>query len=447
MRYVVFLLLLAFPAALSGVEYTAVYTIKNGNSSLRVLRLRSDKVYEYLSYTKKKATRDTGMYELNGRKLELKTTMKRHGPNPMLRKTFFVSPKGLYEKRRDVWLGRRPKMAAAANDASLTQHWLVNPLTRETLTANGFTAVPELKKPAVKPKPSSATYVQPANAGDLAKRFYIQTASRYTKGYDNILSQSYCGPDCYYHVINDSLVKPVIDTAEAKLFSDFETVIHESVHMHNKGGYLIIPGIYIDVPRTRAYKTSLFTPVVPADAREKIFRYKTYVDSSSHVSANISGIYGLLDEYSAYFNGVHACLQGAKQALKDGDTTRAAKFMSMASGTAQAHYEFRLFIAWYVHYASLKEKEAYEGMMGNQNLRVVFTLLDNEFRNTLTELNKLSKIKGLGFYSSFDISYYGEAPSDNYLFNNLKKEEQWLAKLKIDNVTTANYQQFLKPKK
>jgi hypothetical protein len=446
MRYMVFLLLLAFPAALSGVEYTALYTIKNGSSSLRVLRLRSDNVYEYLSYTKKKATRDTGVYELNGRKLELKTTMKRHGPNPMLRKTFFVSSKGLYDKRSDVWFGRRPKMANASNDASLTQHWLVNPLTRETFTANGYTAVPEVKKPAVKPQSPSA-YVQPANAGELAKRFYIKVAARYAKGYDQVLTESYCGPDCYYHVINDSLVKPVIDTTETVLFSDFETVVHESVHSHNRGGYLVMPGIYIDVPRTRAYKTSLFTPVVPADARTTIFRYKTYVDSSSAVSANVSGIYGLLDEYSAYFNGVHSCLLGARQALKNGDTTRAAKFMSMASGTAQAHYEFRLFIAWYVHYASLKEKDAYEGMMGNQNLRVVFTLLDNEFRNTLTGLNELSKIKKLNGSGRFDVSYYTETPADNYLFNNLKKEEHWLARLKLDNVTTSNYQQFLKPKK
>lgn len=86
-------------------------------------------------------------------------------------------------------------------------------------------------------------------------------------------------------------------------------------------------------------------------------------------------------------------------------------------------------------------------MMSNQNLRVVFTLLDNEFRNTLTELDKLSKTRGLNSSRSFDVSYYSETPSDNYLFNNLKKEEQWLAKLKIDNVTTANYQQFVKSKK
>ncbi|MCU0434467.1 MAG: hypothetical protein MUC87_13520 [Bacteroidia bacterium] len=444
MRYLVLLLIFALPASLAAADYTAVYTIKNGSSSLRVLRLRSDKVYEYLTYTKKKATRDTGVYELNGRKLELKTTMKRHGPNPMLRKTFFVSTKGLYEKRSDVWFGRRPKMASAAGDASLTQHWLVNPLTRETFTGSGSSAVPQVKKPAPK---ATAAYVQPANAGDLAKKFYISVASRFAKGYDEVLTESYCGPDCYYHVINDSLVKPVIDTAEAALFSNFETVVHESVHMHNKGGYLIFPGIYIDVPRTAAYKTSLFTPVVPADARDNIFRYKTYVDSNSVVSANVSGIYGLLDEYSAYFNGVHSCLLGAKESLQKGDTARAQKFMSMASSTYNAHYEFRLFIAWYVHYASLKEKEAYNAMMNNTNLRVVFTLLDNEFRNTIAELDKLSKTKGLNSWNSFDVSYYSGAPSDNYLFNQLKKEEQWLSKLKIANVTTANYNQFIKAKK
>jgi hypothetical protein len=450
MRCFVFLTALLFflPASLiaEGKDYTHVFSTKSGSNSMRVLRLRSDNVYEYLTYTKKKATRDTGSWEMRGRKLELVSTMKKHGPNPLLRKTLFVSEKGLYEKRSDLWLKRKPKMPAAAADTKLQQHWLVNPLTGSALYGNGASAIAEKPAAPKKQETSAAAYAQPANAGIIAKQFYINTAARYATGYDDVLREAYCGPDCYYHVINDSLVKPTIDTAAEQLFSDFETVIHESVHSYNRGGYLIVPGIYISVPRTKAYKTCLFTPVVPADAREQIFRYKTYVDSTSKVSANVSGIYGLLDEYSAYFNGVHSCLTGAKKALKQGDTALARSFVRQASGTATAHYEFRLFIAWYVHYASLYEKEAYTAMMGNTNLRVVFTLLDNEFRTTIEELAKIDAMEGMSTYGRFDTSYYTTTPADSYLFSNLKKEEKWLSQLKLNNVTLSNYQNFIKTK-
>ncbi|MGL5891910.1 MAG: hypothetical protein ACRC3B_18600 [Bacteroidia bacterium] len=446
MRCFVLLTALLFFLPAVAADYTYIFSTKTGSTSMRVLRLRSDNVYEYLTYTKKKATRDTGSWEMRGRKLELVSTMKKHGPNPLLRKTLFVSEKGLYEKRTDIWLKRKPKMPSAAGDAKLQNNWLVNPLTGTTLYAKGANATADKPADLKKQEAAAAVYVQPANAGTIAKQFYINTAARYTPGYDNVLREAYCGPDCYYHVVNDSMIKPIIDTASAKLFSDFETVIHESVHTYNRGGYLIVPGVYISVPATKAYKTSLFTPVVPADASEKIFRYKTYVDSTSRVSANVSGIYGLLDEYSAYFNGVHSCLNGAKQALKEGDTALARSFVQQASGTAQAHYEFRLFIAWYVHYASLREKEAYNAMMGNTNLRVVFTLLDNEFRKTLDELQKINAVKGINTYGSFDTSYYTDTPADNYLYKNLKPEEKWLNQLKIKGVTLDNYQKHIKTK-
>jgi hypothetical protein len=445
--FVLFTALLFFlPVSLfaENAEYTYVFSTKSGSNSMRLLRLRSDNVYEYLTYTKKKATRDTGSWEMRGRKLELVSTMKKHGPNPLLRKTLFVSDKGLYEKRTDLWLKRKPKMPSTAGDPKLQKNWLMNPLNAVTLYGSGASATAEKPVALKRQEAAAATYVQPANAGIIAKQFYINTAARYASGYDAVLREAYCGPDCYYHVINDSLIKPTIDTASEELFSDFETVIHESVHSYNRGGYLIIPGVYISVPRTKAYKTSLFAPIVPADASTQIFRYKTYVDSSSKVSANVSGIYGLLDEYSAYFNGVYSCLSGAKQALKQGDTSLARLFVQQASGTALAHYEFRLFIAWYVHYASLHEKEAYTGMMSNTNLRVVFTLLDNEFRKAIDELKTIDAVKGIGTHGRFDTSYYTAAPADSYLFSNLKKEEKWLSQLKLSNVTLSNYQNFIK---
>ncbi|TND08078.1 MAG: Uncharacterized protein FD123_2632 [Bacteroidetes bacterium] len=433
-------LFLPFYAASDSVAIRYVFALESGKSNLGLLKLYEDNTYEYCRYTKKKISRDEGSYSLKKGRLKLSTEMKKHGYNPLLGKTVYVSKQGLHRSKWDA-VTKKPAMMTASTEPEYQKNWSYNPLTK--IDEQAVAAVKTPEKAATDPK-TSETKAAPAGSGDFAKNYYIKIAGQYAKGYDDVLKTAYCGPDCYSTSIGGVLVPWSGDTSSRNLFSEFETVIHESVHHYNGfTNYLVVPGINIPVSRTTTYNSEEFAAIVPAESIGKIFRYETYVGKGSYVSANKSGIYGLMDEYSAYCNGVRSCLVASRTALAEKDTALAHAFIGQATGTYFAHYEFRLFTAWYLHYASMKHTDQYAELQNNQNLRVLFTLLDDEFRKTIFELDELSGKLGSGHRWSFSKGYYDKKYVD-VCAKELVKEEVWLNKFKVDGVTQANYKTFLK---
>ena len=96
----------------------------------------------------------------------------------------------------------------------------------------------------------------------------------------------------------------------------------------------------------------MFISIVPKEAPKKIFRYKTYVARGTETSANVSGIYGLMDEFSAYKNSTRASVEAANTVIKLNDKEKIEFFEKKAIAEYFAYYEFRLFIAWYLEYAA-----------------------------------------------------------------------------------------------
>lgn len=445
-------LLIAAPAFAtadtSKATITHVFVQKMGSASVNVLRLRSDKTYEYCRYTKKKINRDYGSYVLTKRTLELTTELKKGVVNPLLHKTLYVSSKGLHKTRMDA-VRKKAALVSLSDSPEYQKSWLFNPVTKTEQyvsdKANVATdAPPAIAVTPVKPALTTSvkTVAPPSNAGELAKQYFIKTASIYSPGYDKMLSNAYCGPDCYTSSVNGSIVEWSKDTSALALFSDYETVIHESTHHYNGSEYLVIPGVSIPVTRSgEVYTSSEFAEIVPKEASNKIFRYDTYVGKNSVVSANVSGIYGMLDEYSAYCNGVRSCLIGARTAAAKKDTALALRFLSQASGTYEANLEFRLFIAWYLHYANLKHPDQYKALMANNNLRVAFTLIDHEFKKTVLALN--DEASRLGYWGNFDTDYYSGVYT-KYIPGLLKNEQVWVEQFSVKNVTTENYKEYLR---
>lgn len=428
------------------VTISRIFAQESGQSSVAVLRLYENNKYQYCRYTKKKISRDEGRFELKKGKLQLTTEMKKHGYNPLLNKTLYVSKTGLHRSRLDAWTGRNSTMELS-DDESYRKNWSYNPITRtDENAAPKPIPVPVAQKNSNGDNSSAAPAVDPAvrqAAGEFARNYYIKIAGTYAKGYDDVLRKNYCGPDCYHTMINGVPVEWNADTSSGSLFGDMETVIHESVHQYNGSrSYLVVPGITIESPSSPTYRSEEFSAIVPAEAIGKIFRYETYVGKGSYVSANQSGIFGLMDEYSAYCNGVRFCLVSARTALAKKDTAMAKAFIRQATGTYFAHYEFRLFTAWYLHYASQEYPDQYAELQKNQNLRVTFTLLDDEFRQTILDLNSLDKtMKGSSW--SFSKEYYDKKYTD-VCAQELQKEEVWLTKFKVAGVNKDNYQTFLK---
>lgn len=278
-------------------------------------------------------------------------------------------------------------------------------------------------------------------SGDKAKVYFMALYSEFTPHYKAFIDSNYCGPGCYFVVVNNQRTEASIDTTNDQLFDSFGTVVHESTHTFNQHTKLMVePGVIIDFMRTETVYSENIASIVPKDAAEKIFRYKTYVGKGSGVSANQNGIYGLMDEFTAYRNGTKVCTDAAIAAKLKGNAKRTEGFLKLATQTYFAYYEFRLFIGWYMQFLEKSNPQAYTALLNNTNFRITYTLIEQGFLKDIQTMENLiretPKVK-------WNYDYY-EKEYAAYCKEHLPEVETQLSKLKVEGVNTSNYRTFLK---
>jgi hypothetical protein len=445
MRYLLILLLaILSPVALLANEdstaITHVFIHPAGKSSVTVLQLRQSGRYDYCRYTSKRIYHDHGVFQIRRGKIIFESKIKKREGVSLDRKTYFINKKGLFHSRVQAMTGSK-SVLKTTTDAEYMNTWTYNPLTGKDEAAEKKAKAEEAAKKTAADKAFS-----PAN---YIRNYYLNLTGDYASPYKAILDKSYSGPDSYKTTVNGTEKPWDKDTNAAVLFSSFETVIHESVHRYNatnavsgKELYVIEPGLEIQAERTTVFASSEIKKFAPADASTKIFRYETYVSDKSAVSANTMGIFGLLDEFSAYHSGVKACVLAAHQALQKGDTAKAEGFVKQASQTYFAYYEFNLFMAWYLRTAKANHPETYKELMANSNLRVAYTLLDAEFKTTNENLTRVSAI--IEKKTGRDSMEYYEKTYAAYPKKLVEKEKGTLDAFRVKGVTKGNYFTFLK---
>jgi hypothetical protein len=248
--------------------------------------------------------------------------------------------------------------------------------------------------------------------------------------------------------------------------SDFGTVVHESLHQldftlsfdikkfDNKEDYGSFPYAYfidrdikIYVPRKNVFKVDeLHSNYFPEEVK-KLFRYSTYIyndnsnnvftkhkaygaifgESFSKLSSNQDGIYGLLEEFNAYYHGVNAEFE----LLKSNQTE--IKFTG-ASNIICSYYEFNIFMAYYIKYAKEKNREVYDLLMNLKELRVAYTLMEKNWRTLLTNI-----------YTSEHANKYPVESNEDVLFTNELKTI--MNKFMIPDDQLTSYLSFLKKQK
>lgn len=284
---------------------------------------------------------------------------------------------------------------------------------------------------------------------NVTKTFFTNNIKKYSPTYLNIIEEYYCGPGCYFKMVNNKMQEWDGDTTHKVLMDQYVTMVHETTHKHNgSNGYnwetrlwnnkiLIQPGIEVLFPGTPTFKSELLITSVPKDAPKKIFRWETYVSHGKTTSANENGIYGLMDEFSAYRNATRCAIESANTAIKLGELDKASIFQDGAVGEYFAYYEFRLFIALYLEYAQKNKPDIYKKIMENTNLRIAFTLLDDGFRSDIRELEILVKNNSW----SYD---YNEKEYAQYVKDLLVNHEKTLSNFKMGGVNKQNYKEKLK---
>ena len=402
-------------------ESMNVFTYGNGKSRLFVLRLYSDGHYEHLFCTKSDVKVDSGLFNLRHHKLSFDSKSKRRGNQSLKEKYFFIRGERLFEKRWEAMLGTNC-LGTKTTDSIYFQTTDYNPLNPNPKVVREEKTVNE------------------KNPSDQAKVYFMNLFNDFAPTYKSFIDTNYCGPGCYYSVVNNASVPASKDTTNDRLIHSFNTVVHESTHHFNSHTEICVdPTIIIQFQRTPTYTSEKFLSIVPKEASDKIFRLKSYVGNGSGVSANLSGIYGIMDEFSAYRNGTKASLDAAIAAKLAKNEKRKLDFIKESLPTYFAYYEFRLFISWYLDYGAKYQLAMHKALMENTNFRVAFTLLEQGFKEDIKIMEKLvaenpSEKWSYDYYEKDYVAYCKEL---------LLVQEKTLSSFRIAGVTAQNYSQFI----
>ncbi|MFN6037579.1 MAG: hypothetical protein ACK452_03855, partial [Bacteroidota bacterium] len=212
-----------------------------------------------------------------------------------------------------------------------------------------------------------------------------------------------------------------------------------TTHSYNTSNRLFInPQVTAELKYLNIFPTCEINKIVSKETQKKIFRFETYLSIDNPVSANKSGILGLLDEYSAYQTGTTFGLQAAEKLFFEGKIDEAEIQYQKACASYFANYEFSLFIAWYLEYAKQYKPEIYKETMANKSVRLAFTLNEKMFNNTILKLKSLAT-KNSKFTS--DLEYY-EKEYAEYTKSLLEKHSKTIDGFRIQGVDLENYSAY-----
>jgi len=277
-------------------------------------------------------------------------------------------------------------------------------------------------------------------------------------------------------------------SSHREMVDDYTTVIHESLHGYDMTKSMDLWSKYvfdenapakswnvyfhsaqteIVVPQFSTYKSTELNKVILREWQKEIFRYSTYVGDGSGVSSQEDGIYGMVEEFNAYYQGTKAGyeLRPYYQSFCQ-ETDCWQDYLANISSTVYAYHEFRLFIAWYLKYAQQKHPKVYQDCLKNENLKVAFTLTNNAYKQLIADYFQARKEIMQEMETKYNVktelsdeyltilkggSGSGRGVPDKsikYLESLLKPEDiKHLESITLKGVTEANYKDFLKWKK
>ncbi len=175
------------------------------------------------------------------------------------------------------------------------------------------------------------------------------------------------------------------------IIDDIETAVHEETH-----GYILQnhraneEEIYvgneqgIHVAYTEVFDSQEMTTDIPDELRT--FRFDTYVgDPDENMTSNIDGVYGLLNEFTAYCWDLNntVCLYDYYKA--EANTPQDwLDYINKFNNGRVAYSEFNFYILKYLEYANVNHPDIYEDIVTNKSFAEAYTTIENKYRS-LTE--------------------------------------------------------------
>ena len=360
--------------------------------STKSLRLLDDNKYERLAYSKnrKTITIADGFYKLtkknflylNRYKMPRWYNYKHCNKYLLAKESIYYS----YDTEEE-----KPLMSATV-DPSFYKETNFNPLRGEYYFGRLGYSGGSLNSSCSTKYLSVNTYI---------KQKYIEVTQEHIPEYEDLITNSFAGPSSLTKYIDDKPVRTKTDTSDTHLAGLFETVIHESIHQKNYEltsdslyGYYISESKSSFVPFDESLYTSdaLYESI---DTNEffgfNAFSFhiiNEYLFNTELVS-NKLGIYGILNEFTAYAHEAKVALKLSQLNLDSTTSKLSSNALFNVKSIPNFYYSFNIMIGWYLEYAKLYDDEAYQKMYANQELRKAYTEINNLFENSINNYDQL----------------------------------------------------------
>lgn len=121
----------------------------------------------------------------------------------------------------------------------------------------------------------------------------------------------------------------------------------------------------------------------------KTFRYPEYVSATSTADANTKGVYGLVNEFGAYYSGLRV-MSSLKPYFKkyDKDGTSWKSYYLSLNNDRTAYAEFKFWTLKYMLYAKKNKPEVYNAILNDKNYCSAYTAIETRFAALVKSENK-----------------------------------------------------------
>ncbi len=187
-----------------------------------------------------------------------------------------------------------------------------------------------------------------------------------------------------------------------------DTAVHEEFHAYsmrkspwNSEDIYLGNKTYDRVSYTDVYRSRIMGATIPANLRT--MRWELYVGNpTANMASDANGVYGLLNEFAAYYWGMHAQMSlfgYYKQQKATPDQWK--DFVVLAANDRLAYAEFKYYILKYLAYAKQHYPGIYKGIVENakfvhayQTIEGKFAALVKKFEKSLKDIAALLEKQG-----------------------------------------------------
>jgi hypothetical protein len=395
MKKLLFLILPAFLPLIISCQENSLFFITEDYTNYYLLELDlKEEKYIFSKHSAKRIQIDKGYFIKKGTTIELKSETRYFSFNPYLHKKIYLKNDKLYMNKAEMLIGNNGINNTPIKDLGLDYKF-------ENL--DEFVSEKRIK---VERKSESMKQFKGKEFEENLKEIMKLRVPEYLP----LIEKHYLGPEDYTHYIDDNRVDWDQDISGVAVIDMFSTVVHESTHLANDTNKILLyPDSLIELKRTEVISTKSMSEFFEKRCTtDSIFRYNTYIkDAEDKMASNIAGIYGLMNEFCAYYHGSRvAYLMYKKYEELSGDFEYFKDFMAAdVSGTFYAYYEFNLFMGGYLAYLKLNQPTIYQATINNQSLCIAYTLIDSAFKDVVGKVeSELSDTK----YYQYHYNKYGK---------------------------------------